>query len=156
MAMDGGLVRSLPNSASGASLALKIRRLDMPSVRIATGDWARGREAQVIEAVQAALVQALKVPEWDRDVLLDLYEDRRRIVPTGKSAFYTRIEIELFAGRSIEAKRALYRAIVANLEAFGVPPADVKTILLEVPMQNWGLRGGLPASEIEIGFKVDV
>ena len=26
----------------------------------------------------------------------------------------------------------------------------------EVPKENWGLRGGQPASEIELGFKVEV
>jgi phenylpyruvate tautomerase PptA (4-oxalocrotonate tautomerase family) len=62
----------------------------------------------------------------------------------------------MFSGRSIEAKRALYRSVVHNLVALGVPATEIKIILSEVPAQNWGLRGGLPASEIDLGFKVDV
>ncbi|GGF73221.1 tautomerase [Azorhizobium oxalatiphilum] len=128
----------------------------MPSVRIATGDWATGQELAVIEAVQSAMLSTLKIPDWDRDVVLDLYPPTRRIVPGDRSERFTRVEVTLFAGRSIEAKRALYKALVANLAALGVPEGEIKIILIEVPRENWGLRGGLPASEIELSFKVDV
>ncbi|WP_223975191.1 tautomerase family protein [Bradyrhizobium sp. RD5-C2] len=110
----------------------------------------------MIEAVQDALLAALKIPDYDRYVVLDLYDDAARIVPTGRSERYTRIEILLFSGRSLAAKRALYSAVVANLAALGVPANEIKTVLIEVPSDNWGLRGGLPASEIDLGFKVDV
>ena len=54
------------------------------------------------------------------------------------------------------AKRALYQAVVRNLAAFGVPPLDIKITLIETPPENWGLRGGMPASEIDLGFRIDV
>lgn len=128
----------------------------MPSTRIATGVWAKGSERRIIEAVQSALVATLKIPDWDRDVVLDLYDEAARIIPTGRSERYTRVEIALFAGRSIDTKRSLYREIVANLSSVGVPSNEIKIILNEMPRENWGLRGGVPASEIDLGFKVDV
>jgi hypothetical protein len=128
----------------------------MPSTRIVTGAWARGSESQVIEAVQSALRDALKLPDYDRDVVLDIYDETKRIVLTGRSQRYTRVEVTLFAGRSMEAKRALYKAMVANLAELGVPETEVKTVLIEVPAENWGLRGGYPASELDLGFKIDV
>jgi phenylpyruvate tautomerase PptA (4-oxalocrotonate tautomerase family) len=128
----------------------------MPSARIETGDWAAGREREVIEAVQAALAGALKLPDWDRDIVLQVHSASTRIVPTGRSERFTRIEVLLFSGRSMEAKRRLYRAVVDNLETLGVPANDVKIALVEVPAQNWGIRGGLPASEVELGFKIEV
>jgi len=128
----------------------------MPSTRITTGAWAQGHELEVIESVQSALLTSLKIPGWDRDIALDLHDTKTRIVPTSGSERYTRIEIVMFAGRSLDAKRALYKAIVRNLSEIGVPATDIKIILVEVPAQNWGLRGGLPASEIDLGFKVDV
>lgn len=128
----------------------------MPSTRIITGEWAQGREIDLIEAVQSAMLAALKIPEWDRDVVVDIYSETQRIVPTGRSQRFTRIEIAMFAGRSIDAKRNLYKGIVQNLATLGVPELETKIILHEVPLENWGLRGGLPASEIEISFKVDV
>ncbi len=36
----------------------------MPSTRIVTGAWARGSEGKVIEAVQSALRNALKLPDY--------------------------------------------------------------------------------------------
>src|SRR5262245_52404040 len=85
----------------------------MPSTRITTGTWARGNEASIIEAVQNALRSSLKIPDYDRDVVLDLCEPSSRIIPSGRSDRYTRVEIILFAGRSLEAKRTLYKTVVA-------------------------------------------
>jgi phenylpyruvate tautomerase PptA (4-oxalocrotonate tautomerase family) len=128
----------------------------MPSTQIMTGEWARGREIELIEAVQSAFVTAIKTPEWDRDVAVDLYDSRRRIVPTGKSERYTRIEIKLFAGRSMAAKRDLYQSIVRSFAALGIPKNEIKILLIEIPPQNWGIRGGVPASEVDMGYKIDV
>lgn len=128
----------------------------MPSTRITTGLWARNREQEVIESVQSALLAALRIPDYDRDIVLDIYDAGARIVPTGRSDHYVRVEVALFSGRSIEAKRLLYKTIIANLTALSVPTTEIKIILFEVPAENWGLRGGHPASEIDLGFKVDV
>ena len=128
----------------------------MPSTRITTGTWAKGREASILEAVQNALLSSLKIPDYDRDIVLDLYEADRRIVPSGRSERYTRVEIVLFTGRSLDAKRSLYQAVVANLHDLGVPANEIKIVLIEAPPENWGLRGGQPASEIDLGFRIDV
>ena len=128
----------------------------MPVTRIVTGDWAQGREIEVIEAVQSAMLAALKIPDWDRDVTVDTYSATQRIVPTGRSERFTRVEITMFAGRSIEAKRALYKTIVENLGALDVPADEIKIVLIETALENWGVRGGVPASEITLSFKVDV
>ena len=66
------------------------------------------------------------------------------------------MEIDLFSGRSLAAKKALYRAIVGNLAAFGIPADQIKVLLRESAAENWGIRGGVPASEVDLGFKVDV
>ena len=128
----------------------------MPCVRIATGKWAVGVEMKLIEAVQSALVSSFKIPEWDRDVVLDLYDANRRIVSTGRSERYTRIEIVGIAARTMDAKRALFKAVVENLEAVGVPPTETRIYMIEPPAESWGIKGGIPASEADIGFKIDV
>lgn len=121
----------------------------MPSTRISTGAWVRGKERQLIDAVQASLLESLKIPDWDRDVLVTTLDDGQRIVPTGNSDRFTRIEIILFSGRTIEVKRALYASIVDGLSALGVPRAEIKTVMIEMPPQNWGIKGGYPASEVD-------
>lgn len=128
----------------------------MPCVRIATGTWAEGSEIKLIEAVQSALVAAFKIPQSDRDVVLDLYDENRRIVATGRSPRYTRVEIVGIAARSLDAKRALFAAISDNLETAGVPRDETRIFLIEPPAESWGIKGGVLASEADIGFKIDV
>ncbi|WP_270935885.1 tautomerase family protein [Falsiroseomonas oryzae] len=131
----------------------------MPCTRISTGDWARGRERTLIDAVQASLEEAIRIPDWDRDILLDLYDEGRRLVPTGASERYTRIEITLYAGRSLDAKRALYRTLVERLAALGVPRRDVKVVLTEFGLENCAppRHEGVAACDItDLGYRVTV
>jgi hypothetical protein len=128
----------------------------MPCVRIATGKWAIGSEMKLIEAVQSALVASFRIPPHDRDVVLDLYDESRRIVSPGRSERYTRVEIVGIAARSVAAKRRLFEAIADNLEAAGVPRSDTRMFLIEPPAESWGIKGGLLAAEVDLGFKVDV
>lgn len=128
----------------------------MPSTRIETRrGWLGEQRRAVIEAVQRALVAGILIPEADRCVRLMEYDEDAMIVPPRVGPRYMVVEISLFTGRSIEAKRRLYAALVEQLAPFGLAAHDVKVILHEVPRENWGLRGK-PASEIELGFKVDV
>jgi phenylpyruvate tautomerase PptA (4-oxalocrotonate tautomerase family) len=61
----------------------------------------------------------------------------------------------MFSGRSVDAKRRLYAALVSELGVFGIAPSDLKVVLHDVPRENWGL-GGKAAVDIELGFKVEV
>ena len=68
----------------------------MPSTRIETGaGWIGHRHFDVIDAVQTALEDVLGIPDWDRDVVLTEHPIDKRIVPTGRSEKFTRIEIVL-------------------------------------------------------------
>lgn len=128
----------------------------MPCVRIATGLWAAGQEMALIDAVQSALVAAFRLPEGDRDVVVDLYGEGRRIVPAGRSERYTRVEIIGVASRSAEAKRVLFRTIVDRLERLGVPRLESRIVLIEPAPENWGVKGGIPATEADLGFRIEV
>jgi hypothetical protein len=110
----------------------------------------------VIDAVQAALREALKIPEGDRTLRLIEHPASHFAVPPGRGEKFTLIEVTMFSGRSMGAKRLLYQAIVRNLAALGVPELDIKITLIEAPPQNWGVRGGKPVSEIDLGFRIDV
>ncbi len=128
----------------------------MPSTRIETRTgWVGNRRQELIEAAQAALLEGLLIPREDRCVRLTEYDHDAFIVPTGKGTTYTFVEVTLFSGRSLDAKRRLYRAVVEQLGRFGVPDSDIKVALIEVPPENWGIRG-LPASEIDLGFNIEV
>ncbi|MFH6786178.1 MULTISPECIES: tautomerase family protein [Methylobacterium] len=128
----------------------------MPSTRISTRQGRiAGRRRDIIEAVQRALSTGLLVPEHDRCIVLQQFDDDALITPPTKGPRYTVIEITLFSGRSMDAKRRLYRAIPDELARFEVPAGDIKIILVDVDPVNWGLSGK-PASGIDLGFRIDV
>ena len=128
----------------------------MPNTLIATRSGWITDPAAVIDAIQSALREALKIPEWDRTLRLIQHPASHFAVPPGRGEKFTLVEITMFSGRSMDAKRVLYQAIVRNLAALGVPALDIKITLIETPPENWGVRGGTPASEIDLGFKIDV
>jgi phenylpyruvate tautomerase PptA (4-oxalocrotonate tautomerase family) len=55
------------------------------------------------------------------------------------------VRLEVRQGRSAAQKRALLDAAHAAL-----------VVLLEPPLDNWGIRGGQMASEVDLGFEVQV
>ncbi len=128
----------------------------MPNTLIATRAGWITDPAAVIDAVHAALHEALKTPEWDRTLRLIEHPASHFAVPLDRGQRFMLVEITMFSGRSMAAKRALYQAIVRNLGALDVPPHDIKISLQEIPPENWGIRGGVPASEVDLGFKIDV
>jgi len=129
----------------------------MPLVRIEIlKGWPTAERRRLLQAVHAALVEAFDLPEDDRTQRLIEHDPENFEIPPGASERYTLIEITAFPGRSATAKRRLYEAIVHNLETAGVPADDISVVLHEPPMENWGIRGGKPASEVDLGYRVDV
>ena len=110
----------------------------------------------LIEAVYQAQREALQVPEDDRQIRYIEHRPEHFAVPPGKTENYTFVEILLFPGRSLQAKRQLYASIVRRFGALGIAPADVFIVLQEPPLDNWGIRGGVPASEVDLGFNLNV
>ena len=131
----------------------------MPSVLIEVRKiYAPEQETALMEAVHAALREAFRILPGDRNVRLMAHAPHRFACPPhlAQPELYTHVSIDAFAGRSLDAKRALYRGIVENLAALGIPRDHVKILLRELPRENWGIRGGQAASDVELGFKVDV
>lgn len=118
----------------------------------------KGRSAEqkkaMLDAVHAALMAAFGIPEHDRTQFISEIEPDNWDV----AGFPDRVivEIKAFSGRSIDAKRVLYKELVANLERCGVAARDVFIVINDLPMENWGVRGGQAACDIDFGFKIDV
>ncbi|WP_321529254.1 tautomerase family protein [Sedimenticola selenatireducens] len=131
----------------------------MPSVLIEVRQqYAPETESGIMEAVHAALREAFKILPGDRNVRLLVHEPHRFQCPPDreKQEYYTHISIDCFAGRSLEAKRKLYKAIVNNLSQFDIPANHVKIMLREITAENWGIRGGQAACDVDLGFEVKV
>ena len=131
----------------------------MPSVLIETRqEYSEEIEEGIMEAVHSALRESFKILPHDRHVRLISHRPYRFQCPEGKAKpdFYTHISIDCFAGRSLDAKRKLYKSIVSNLEAYGIPNDHVKILLREITPENWGIRGGQAACDVDLGFKIQV
>jgi len=108
---------------------------------------------QLIECIHSVLVQTLEIPEEDKNL---------RVIEIDPDLFYSKkpyeifIQITLFKGRTIETKKELYQNIVQELhQKLSIDKNTVFIILNEQPLENWGLRGGQIASDINIGFNIN-
>lgn len=128
----------------------------MPQTRIDTRrGWLGERRQALLDALQRALVDGLRIPANDRSIVLCEHDEAAFLVPEGSGAGFMVVQITLITGRSLEAKRRLFAAIVEEMKAFGVRARDVRVVLVESAAENWGVAGR-PASEIDLGFRIDV
>lgn len=69
---------------------------------------------------------------------------------------HTIIEINVFEGRSTEAKKKLYQLLFNRFEIeLGISTMDLEILIFETPMHNWGIRGK-SADELLLHYKVNI
>jgi phenylpyruvate tautomerase PptA (4-oxalocrotonate tautomerase family) len=129
----------------------------VPHVRI---EIVKGRSLEerrrLLQAVHDALMDAFGIPDDDRTQRIVEHEPENFEIPPGSSNRYTLIEITAFPGRSAEAKRNLYRTLVQRLGEIAIDPRDVSVVIVEPGLENWGVRGGRSAADVDLGFSLDV
>ncbi|MGD0916663.1 MAG: tautomerase family protein [Thermodesulfobacteriota bacterium] len=110
----------------------------------------------IFDAVHDSLVAALKIPDHDRNQrIVEIRLDNLEF-PAGRTESFVTIEMTVYPGRSLQAKKALYQEIVSRLQRLEIQGDDILIVLNEPPLENWGIRGGYPASEVDIGFEINV
>lgn len=120
----------------------------MPLVRI---DIIEGKNREykqaILDAVNFAMKRWMGISPDDRRQILTEHSEEN-FEHGGRTSQYTIIEVTLIKGRSFEAKKNFYREVVDKLSKdLGIPPNDITIVLMEQPAENWGIRGGIPASE---------
>jgi phenylpyruvate tautomerase PptA (4-oxalocrotonate tautomerase family) len=130
----------------------------MPLVKV---EILKGRSGEykkaILDGIHSALVEAFKIPDYDRNQRLYELEKKNFEFPSTKSDKYTLIEITVFKGRSLEAKKLLYSRIADNLaRSPGITGEDFTIVLHESPLENWGIKGGKAACDVDLGFKINV
>jgi len=128
----------------------------MPIVHIHVREGRPQAQKQaILDGVHAALVESFKIPETARNQIL--HEHPAHHVESARGPLFTLVELTVFPGRSAQAKRRLFAAIVRNLQASpGIEPEKVLILVHEPPLECWGIRGGQSAADVPIGFKLDV
>ncbi len=111
---------------------------------------------QFSEVLHACAVEALHLPPEKRFHRFFLLDPSDFVFPQDRSSRYTLLEISLFEGRSIEAKKQFIRLLFARLhEELLIPPQDLEITIFETPPHNWGIRG-LPGDELSLNYRVDI
>ncbi len=112
------------------------------------------RVSALSDATHESMVQCLALPEDKRFHRFIPLGEEEFIYPPDRSEDYTIIEISMFEGRSLEAKKDLINTLFAAVaEKAGIRPQDVEITLFETPKSNWGIRG-VPADELALGYEV--
>jgi phenylpyruvate tautomerase PptA (4-oxalocrotonate tautomerase family) len=107
-------------------------------------------------AIHGAVMEALAYPVDKRFHRFIALDKDAFFYPDDRSENYTIIEIAMFEGRSIDAKKLLIKLIFENIDReVGIGPADVEITISETPRHNWGIRGK-PGDELSLDYKVDV
>jgi 4-oxalocrotonate tautomerase family enzyme len=94
----------------------------------------------------------LRLPADDTNICVHEYDPDLFVM---KNPYEMIIRISMFKGRSNETKSALYKALVTRLqETMEIDPASVFILIHEEPLENWGIRGGVSASETTMDFRI--
>jgi phenylpyruvate tautomerase PptA (4-oxalocrotonate tautomerase family) len=113
-------------------------------------------KAALSEVIHSCVVDALQFPPDKRAHRFFLMDDEDFYFPASASPRYTIIEISMFEGRSVAAKKQLMRLLFTKAEQdLGISPNDIELTISETPKHNWAFRG-LPGDEHVLGYKVEV
>jgi 4-oxalocrotonate tautomerase family enzyme len=115
-----------------------------------------GNRSAISAAIHHAVISALEYPPEKKFHRFINLESSEFIYPDDRSEKYLIVEISMFEGRSIEAKKALIRGIYSNIgKQVDITPQDIEITIFETPKENWGIRG-MPADELVLGYRVEV
>jgi len=121
----------------------------MPLVRI---DLIEGHPEKAIsaigDAVQAALVETMNVPQRDRfQVITEHRKDRFVYNPsylgverTDRIVF---VQVFLSKGRTTEQKQAFYASVARRMANAGMRPGDLAVALVENTREDWSFGNGI-------------
>jgi phenylpyruvate tautomerase PptA (4-oxalocrotonate tautomerase family) len=121
-------------------------------------EYSADEEVAILDAVHESLVAAFRIPSTDKHVRLVGHAPHRFACSPklAQPEYATLVTIDCFAGRSVEAKRALYAEIVSRLAVVGIPADHVTITVHDITTENWGIRGGQAACDVELGFEISV
>ena len=113
-------------------------------------------KTRLSEVIHSCVVDALSFPRDKRAHRFFPLDPEDFYYPVGRTPRYTIVEISMFKGRSVEAKKHLIRLLFERTQTeLDLDPADLEITITETPKHNWGFRGK-PGDEIGLNYKVEV
>ena len=114
------------------------------------------RRIALSDAIHTALMEGIGTPEAKRFQRFIVLDPANFIFPGDRTNNYTIIEISMFEGRSVAAKKNLIRLLYEKIaSATNITPQDLEITIFETPQCNWGIRG-IPGDELKLSYQVDV
>ena len=129
----------------------------MPQVKVYGHRAAlRAMQHELSDVIHGCAVDALAFPKEKRFQRFIALDDQDFIHPADRSERYVIVEVLMFEGRSVEAKKQFIRLLYERAkERLQLSPMDLELTLIETPRHNWGIRG-LPGDELELSYRVNV
>jgi phenylpyruvate tautomerase PptA (4-oxalocrotonate tautomerase family) len=121
---------------------MPLARIDLPAGKTAA------YRAAVGEVVYSAMLTALNVPKNDRFQVIAEHATGNLVIDPDylgihRSADAIVIQVTLNDGRTLDLKKAFYRAVADGLhERIGLRREDVLISLVEVKKENWSFGNG--------------
>jgi 4-oxalocrotonate tautomerase family enzyme len=113
-------------------------------------------KGQLSEVIHSCVVDALAFPKDKRAHRFFPLDAEDFYYPEGRTPRYTIIEISMFEGRTVEAKKNLIHLLFERIhQTLNIRPEDVEVAITETPKHNWGFRGQT-GDEINLNYKVEV
>jgi phenylpyruvate tautomerase PptA (4-oxalocrotonate tautomerase family) len=108
------------------------------------------------KAIHESLMEVFDLPENKRFHRYMLLDEEDFTYPPDRSDQYTIIELSIFEGRSVEAKKQLIKLLFSKLkEQAGLEEQDVEITLFETPLSNWSICG-MPGDELALNYEIKV
>ncbi len=111
---------------------------------------------QLSEILHECMMEAFRYPKEKKAHRFIYIDEDSFFYFEGRTQKHTIIEISIFEGRSVEAKKKLYKLIFTRFEKeLSITPMDVEITLFETPLHNWGIRG-MSGDELTLNYKVNI
>ncbi|ANY76323.1 tautomerase family protein [Paenibacillus ihbetae] len=111
---------------------------------------------QLSEVIHSCVVDVFQLPADKKFHRFFPLSREDFFFPDGRTDHYTVIEISIFEGRTVEAKKQLIRLLFERIElTLHIAPQEVEITIFETPQHNWGIRG-VPGDELALGYKVNI
>lgn len=108
------------------------------------------------DIIHACVVEAFQYPADKRFHRFFPLDRENFYFSEGRSDSYTVIEISIFEGRSVEAKKKLIRLLFERIEKkLNISSNDIEITIFETPKHNWGIRG-FCGDELKLNYKTKI
>jgi hypothetical protein len=111
---------------------------------------------KVSEVIHECVMEAFQYPKEKKAHRFIYMDSDSFFYFDGRTEKHTIIEVSIFEGRSIEAKKKLHRLLFTRFEKeLDIVPMDLEITIFETPMHNWGIRGK-SGNELVLNYKINV